>query len=131
MKIKTRIRNSRRALHKGGLWDLGDPGAFTFGGLHLNIEGSSGDDAKLRWKAEQQASFRECAATDSFSLIQHGSGSAAWSNTNHNDADDRPTLVDRRLSIEFCSPVCTNSLSTTIRTDATQKGCRDFKVGAE
>jgi hypothetical protein len=95
LKFETIIRNTRRAQHKGGLWDLGDAGSFGFSGLHLSITGVFGHGARLTWKTEQQASTQTCPVTESLCVVQYGSGSAAWSNTNHNNADDQPTVLHR------------------------------------
>ncbi len=95
VQIDSRIRNTRRAHHKGGLWDLGDEGSFSFCGFQLNIESEDVKDGKICWRSETGSSGHECPAEDGLQILQHGSGSAAWANTNHVDADNRSTVVTR------------------------------------
>lgn len=80
--VETRIRNSRRAKHAGGLWDLGDPGSFVFSSFEIAV---GSDDipasATTHWKAERQQIAR--STPHEIFLRQLGSGGAAWNYTNH------------------------------------------------
>lgn len=95
IRVDTRIRNSRRARHAGGLWDLGDAGSFRFRELSLRVTPEFDRTASYRWKLDRDGSVRESAGEHSLQVVQHGSGSRAWSNTNHHDANDKST-VDQR-----------------------------------
>jgi len=87
MKVETRLRNTRRAHHKGGLWDLGDHGSFLFRGLHLDISCADLPATTIEWQAEADETVQQCPATESVRIVQYGSGSAAWNNSNHVAAD--------------------------------------------
>jgi len=95
IKVETRIRNTRRARHKGGLWDLGDEGSFRFSGLYLNIYTVDSTPTSVTWKPERDAPVRTASTTDTLKLVQLGSGGPAWSNTNHIDANGQSTVTER------------------------------------
>lgn len=95
-KVDTRIRNTRRAKHKGGLWDLGDTGSFLFDGLHLKINSPTIDsDATVRWKTESGLPVREADNATGVRIVQFGSGSENWNSTNHVDARGNSTVAKR------------------------------------
>ncbi len=80
--VETRIRNTRRAEHAGGLWDLGDPGSFRFGSLELAI---GSDDipasAVTHFKVERDHSIQ--STSSEIFLRQCGSGGEKWNSPNH------------------------------------------------
>ena len=80
--VETRIRNTRRAKHRGGLWDLGDPGSFRFGSLEMAI---GSDDipasATTHWKAERR-SLNSIHFIRSLSAAIR-SGGEKWNSPNH------------------------------------------------
>ena len=82
LQVETRIRNTRRAKHKGGLWDLGDPGSFVFGSFEIAV---GSDDipasAMTHWKAERQHAAK--STSNDVTLRQFGSGGFAWNSSNH------------------------------------------------
>ncbi len=94
-KVETRIRNTRRAQHKDGLWDLGDSGSLHFGGLHLHVTSPEISNANLQWKAESELPVRDCSSEDGVRIVQIGSGSAEWASTNHVDANGESTVANR------------------------------------
>ena len=116
--VSFRIRNSRRAHHRGGLWDLGDPGSFHFGGCFLRIEPADLNPQKtdrILWRSEIDAAARECSAAESIRILQRGSGGRAWANRNHRDKSGRSTVRSRGYRAEApsgnlrghrSSPVC-------------------------
>lgn len=96
---ESRLRNSRRAQHIGGLWDLGDAGSFRFRSLHLQITTDDSRSAStLHWKCERQHSFSVCSlpagavkepdAAELLSIRQYGSGGSNWNSRNHVDANE-------------------------------------------
>jgi hypothetical protein len=93
--LHTRLLNSRRARHQGGLWDLGDAGSFLFSGLHLEACLHSAAQASVRWKPEANAVVRQQSATSELRIIQKGSGGPAWGCTNHVAADGTSSATDR------------------------------------
>lgn len=83
-RVETRIRNSRRALHRGGLWDLGDPGSFLFSSLELDVRRMDSEPSNVTlWKCELDQPMRSSRAADLVSITQHGSGGSWWNSTNH------------------------------------------------
>ncbi len=105
VRVHSRIRNTRRAQHKGGLWDLGDAGSFHFRGLHLNIQSGNVSGGQLFWKAEVDSETRHGNSSDGLKILQQGSGSAAWKNTNHVDADNRSTVRTRGYHVQSSAGV--------------------------
>lgn len=84
LEIESRIRNTRRARHNGGLWDLGDPGSWFFRGFELRLTSptiaSSGD---VRWKPELDLPWRIDACSTGIFVSQTGSGGPWWTSHNH------------------------------------------------
>lgn len=95
IQVRTRLRNSRRARHQGGLWDLGDAGSLQFAGLHIDTTLNTPAATVTRWKAEADSDVRELAAGDTLTIRQTGSGGPAWSCTNHVGPDGRSTVTAR------------------------------------
>lgn len=95
LQVSTRIRNTRRARHRNGLWDLGDPGSYRFQGLHLNISSPDSTVTELWFQPDVKAEARTVAPQSGIHLIQHGSGGAAWACTNHVDEHGQSTVPAR------------------------------------
>lgn len=96
--IETRIRNSRRARHSGGLWDLGDTGSFVFGSFEIAISSDNiPATAVTHWKAQRdhvlQATSREIF------LRQYGSGGPKWNSTNHVSASGQVEVKERGYAV--------------------------------
>lgn len=98
--IKTTVtfRNSSRARHKGGLWDLGDDGSLHFSGLHLKIA-TPGGGSMTRWRGESDNRDRACHSSDPVHIVQHGSGTRNWSSTSHVDRSGQVCVADRGYTI--------------------------------
>lgn len=107
VRAETRIRNTRRAQHKGGIWDLGDAGSYLFQGLHLHVSESHGAATGLSWKAETKAAVRQTGLSDGLSIRQYGSGGPAWANANHIDAMQASPVKERGY--------CVSSSAGTLR----------------
>ena len=82
LQVETQIRNTRRAKHTGGLWDLGDPGSFVFSSFQIAV---GSDDipasATTQWKTERHDSAQ--STLHEIFLRQLGSGGPAWNSSNH------------------------------------------------
>jgi len=82
LQVETQIRNTRRAKHTGGLWDLGDPGSFVFSSFEIAV---GSDDipasATTHWKAERHHAAK--TTSHEVSVRQFGSGGPAWNSSNH------------------------------------------------
>jgi hypothetical protein len=81
VRAEVSVTNPRAARHRGGLWDLGDPGSVLIHDLSVtiapNIDPQTDVWASLD-RAEQMA-----PAGSSFSVYQDSSGGASWRHVNH------------------------------------------------
>lgn len=76
------VRNSRRALHPGGLWDLGDAGSILITDLSLVATLPASEAAGgIHFSLETSSDWRSCKA--GFSLEQESSGGENWRSSNH------------------------------------------------
>ncbi len=84
VEIEARLRNTRRARHNGGLWDLGDAGSWFFQSFELRLTSptiaSSGD---VRWKPELDLPWRTDARSAGIFVSHSGSGGPWWTSHNH------------------------------------------------
>ncbi|MEZ6122835.1 MAG: hypothetical protein R3C49_06620 [Planctomycetaceae bacterium] len=92
LKVECRIRNTRRARHVGGLWDLGDSGSFHFNSLHLNFRCPDPADADIKWQTDPLSAVQQDPAIAEVRLTQFGSGEEHWNSTNHVDRSGRSTV---------------------------------------
>jgi hypothetical protein len=81
VRLRLTVHNPRRALHRGGLWDLGDTGSVLFRDLALEIP-LGGAAARPRWAAEPRQQQLEAAA-DTLEIYQDSSGGPNWQSRNH------------------------------------------------
>lgn len=94
LQVETRIRNSRRARHVGGLWDLGDKGSFLFESLEVSVRDDDiPANATTHWKAEKTQQVR--STTAELFLRQFGSGDRFWSSPNHVTASGSSCVKNR------------------------------------
>ena len=94
LQVETRIRNTRRATHKGGLWDLGDAGSFLFRSLELSLHSDEVPaNATTHWKARRDSEVR--TTMSEVFIRQFGSGEKQWSSTNHLSADETNSVQTR------------------------------------
>ncbi|MFO1000034.1 MAG: hypothetical protein U0936_06845 [Planctomycetaceae bacterium] len=94
LQVETRIRNTRRAVHKGGLWDLGDTGSFLFRSLELSLHSDEVPaNARTHWKARRDSEVR--TTISEVFIRQFGSGEKHWSSTNHLSADETSAVQTR------------------------------------
>ncbi|HET8850036.1 MAG TPA: hypothetical protein VFM78_09125 [Marinobacter sp.] len=87
VKLDLTIHNPRRALHPGGLWDLGDAGSLYFRSLSLNVDQPNGHTAWIR--AEDGAEPDTASGTQHLRLYQDSSGGEHWNSRSHQDAQGR------------------------------------------
>jgi hypothetical protein len=94
LQVETRIRNTRRAAHKGGLWDLGDTCSFLFRSLELSLHSDEVPaNARTHWKARRDSEVR--TTMSEVFIRQFGSGEKHWSSTNHLLADETNAVLSR------------------------------------
>jgi hypothetical protein len=80
VRLRLTVHNPKRARHRGGLWDLGDPGSLLFRDLSLEL-GLAAARPRLTWQAEPGLPER-CGAAD-LEVYQGSSGGANWQSRNH------------------------------------------------
>jgi YetA-like protein len=82
VKAEVTLHNPRRARHRGGLWDLGDPGSILFRELSLEC-GIAGDEPpEVSYRAEPGAPLRTVAG-GKLEVYQDSSGGDNWQSPNH------------------------------------------------
>lgn len=91
--IESRLRNTRRAVHHGGLWDLGDPGSLCFRNLEFAVQIDGSASAAARWSLDAGQTLR--SAGKLVRVRQSGSGGRNWHSSNHVDADGVVPVHDR------------------------------------
>ena len=94
-----RIHNPNRAMHPGGLWDLGDPGSAFFSSLSLNIAGTSRTQARL--VADQAPSNWQASQNEPLSIYQDSSGGEQWNSRNHQDKDGKVTTRFKGYKVQW------------------------------
>lgn len=74
------LHNPRRARHRGGLWDLGDPGSILLADFSqsVSLSGASGD---VRYRCEPGQPMH--AAAGAVEIYQESSGGEHWDSKNH------------------------------------------------
>lgn len=106
------LRNSRRARHRGGLWDLGDPGSILLSEFGLDIELPSAirtwywaDGSKcLSWDC---LPINQCdddgngESRELWSVFQASSGGENWNSVNHIDAQGQVRLPFKGYVLRF------------------------------
>ncbi len=96
--VETRLRNTRRAKHVGGLWDLGDAGSFLFCSLEIAVASDEiSANAATHWKAEPDHSL--CSTSSDIRLLQFDSGGPFWNSANHVTASGQIDVPGRGYEV--------------------------------
>ena len=88
VRLEVTLHNSRRARHRGGQWDLGDPGSVLFEELALQIMLPGGPLRTIAWSTDPRADCEQVNGVD-FSLYQDSSGGEQWESPNHINRNGR------------------------------------------
>jgi hypothetical protein len=88
VRIRLSIHNPRRARHRGGLWDLGDPGSVFFRELSLSLGLALPEPRRLAWKAEPGQALRD-NEPNHLEIYQDSSGGVNWRSSNHVNREGR------------------------------------------
>jgi hypothetical protein len=81
-RVELSLRNPRRARHRGGLWDLGDPGSVYFRDLSLRLASSAADPPEIGWIEQVDGSVQTTEA-GTLEIYQDSSGGENWRSRNH------------------------------------------------
>jgi hypothetical protein len=82
VRINLTLHNPRRARHRGGLWDLGDPGSIFFRDLSLGLGLGQPGLRRIRWTEDDDCPARSTEA-ETFEIYQDSSGGENWQSRNH------------------------------------------------
>ena len=88
--VDVEVTNPRAARHRGGIWDLGDPGSVLIRDLSIRIQTDHGDI----WGSVDHSDQMQPAG-DRFAVYQDSSGGAHWQHGNHVNRDNRVPLTFR------------------------------------
>ena len=84
--IRFTIRNPRAAEHRGGFWDLGDPGSIYLRELSIAMGIASSGAARVAWLDEPGAAL-EGDVREELEIYQDSSGGENWRSANHVNRD--------------------------------------------
>jgi hypothetical protein len=90
--LKSTVHNPDRARHKGGFWDLGDPGSKSFNSLAFELKQSN--ITALNWKMVGETNFRQLCHNQ-IRLYQDSSGGDLWNHSLHTDKNGEPSVTFR------------------------------------
>jgi len=97
--IKFCIRNPKAALHKGGLWDLGDPASVYFKDLSVFSRIPAGESAVAWDTGDGSAPENQSEAVSRVLIYQDSSGGENWRSSNHIDGRDELPLSFRGYKV--------------------------------
>ena len=82
VRMRLTIRNPRRAVHSGGIWELGDAGSHYFKELSVTFPVAAPQGVRLELSAEPGQLL---TASRRAAIYQESSGGPQWSSPNHRD----------------------------------------------
>ena len=82
VRIEFTLHNPRRARHRRGLWDLGDPGSIFFRDLSLQLGLAGSASRQIRW-TEDEAGPSKITESGRLEIYQDSSGGENWRSRNH------------------------------------------------
>jgi hypothetical protein len=82
VRVELTLHNPRRARHRGGLWDLGDPGSILFRDLSLEFGLAGPGPHRVRW-TEAVDGPEWSTESGTFEIYQDSSGGENWRSRNH------------------------------------------------
>lgn len=87
-RVEITIRNPERAVHPGGIWELGDPGSAYLSDVSLTLRLPSDAESVSVWCSPEPGMPLERYAGE-MTLYQASSGGEHWESRNHVDRDGR------------------------------------------
>ncbi len=97
IRLELTTRNSRRAEHRGGIWELGDSGSVFLKELSLSFGIAGTVQAPVRWSTEPGATEQTGA---DLRIYQDSSGGENWASTNHVNRHGKVSPTFRGYSVE-------------------------------
>lgn len=99
LRIEVTAKNPRRARHKGGYWDLGDPASIFVEDFSLEIATNAPPDRTVHWQETPSEESRETAERY-FEIYQDSSGGENWRSRNHVNRERRIPLSFRGYRVK-------------------------------
>jgi hypothetical protein len=100
LRVSVSLRNTRRARHPQGIWELGDPGSLLLRDVSLVLVGTDSNAAITCWPDLESAPL---SAAGSLSLYQDSSGGESWRSPVHVNRQGRIPVRFRGYRIETAS----------------------------
>ena len=125
VRVETTIHNPSRARHRGGCWNLGDPGSVLMREVALDVATDMPRDRKIHWVENLDEQDFQSSAIN-WEIHQESSGGANWNSRNHVNREGRIPLRFRGYRVKHdggesnglrASPV------VCLRTDDRQVNC--------
>lgn len=88
VRVRLTLHNPRRARHRGGLWDLGDPGSIRFRDLAVELALAGVGEHRVTWTAEAGQPPRALDG-GGLEIYQGSSGGENWASRNHVNREGR------------------------------------------
>lgn len=88
VRLDVTLHNARRARHRGGMWDLGDPGSHLIEDFSLTVALPGTSPQSLAWSTHTDDGFHSTTVS-TFSLYQDSSGGENWNSQTHVNRDGR------------------------------------------
>jgi hypothetical protein len=88
VQVRLTLHNPKRARHRGGLWDLGDPGSVLFRELAMAVALCGQDEPVVSWTAEPGHPRRSTRGS-ALEIYQDSSGGENWQSRNHVNREGR------------------------------------------
>jgi hypothetical protein len=82
VRMRLTVHNPNRARHRGGLWDLGDPGSMLFRDLTLQLGPKAADKQQIVWNVEPGDPIQSLRQ-GTLEIFQASSGGDNWQSKNH------------------------------------------------
>ncbi|MEJ0038453.1 MAG: hypothetical protein WDO68_20630 [Gammaproteobacteria bacterium] len=94
VRFEVKLLNPHVAHHRGGLWDLGDPGSYVFRDLSLKIR-PAGQATRMSWYVTPDKPHTSRSPAEDWVLLQDSSGGEHWDSDNHVDRSGASTVSFR------------------------------------
>jgi hypothetical protein len=111
VRLEVTVRNPRRALHRGGFWELGDPGSAYFRDISVRVQ-HRGSTSRILCYAEPATA--PVASSSPIALYQDSSGGTNWQSRVHVNRDGRVPHRFRGYRIEAATVLAAGLRATPV-----------------
>lgn len=99
-RVAVRIRNPRPARHRGGFWDLGDPGSMLLKDVSWRLAVASRHGGPPSLRCSPEPGIPAATFELPFEIYQNSSGGENWGSPNHLNREHRVPLAFRGYRIK-------------------------------